>query len=249
MEYADVHFHLLPGVDDGPEDMAESVRLARAAVADGTSTVVATPHVRTDFVTEPLELSERVREVREALTRARVPLAVRCGGELGHDLVGTLSQAQLEAIAQGPPGNRWLLVEAPFEGLRADFHAAAAELRERGFAVVIAHPERTAFAVTDGVRALRHELAAGSTAQVNAMSLTGDHGAESRAAGHEYVAKGLASIVASDAHGEARPPWLGTAWAALIDAGIPPRVAWSVVREEPSRLLRAGLGARVRLAA
>ena len=36
MNYADVHFHLLPGVDDGPEDMAESVELARAAVADGT---------------------------------------------------------------------------------------------------------------------------------------------------------------------------------------------------------------------
>ena len=70
MNYADVHFHLLPGVDDGPEDMAESVELARAAVADGTTTVVATPHVRTDFVTEPLELPERVREVREALARA-----------------------------------------------------------------------------------------------------------------------------------------------------------------------------------
>jgi protein-tyrosine phosphatase len=249
MNYADVHFHLLPGVDDGPEDIAQSVELARAAVADGTTTVVATPHIRTDFVTEPLELPERVREVREALARAQVPLEVRCGGELGHDMVQILSRPQLDAIAQGPPGNRWLLVETPFEGIREDFHAATAELRERGFAVVIAHPERAAFAATEGLLALRHELAAGSSAQVNAMSLTGDHGAEARAAGHRYVEQGLVSIVASDAHGEARPPSLGAAWAALIDAGLPPRMAWSVVREEPTRLLRAGAGSRIRLAA
>ena len=133
MSHADIHFHLLHGVDDGPETLADSVALARAAVADGTRTVVCTPHVRTDFVTEPLDVVELVRELREALAHAGVPLELRCGGELGHDLAGTLSQPQLEAIAQGPAGNRWLLVEAPFDGLTGDFRAATAELRERGF--------------------------------------------------------------------------------------------------------------------
>ena len=49
MAYADLHFHLLPGVDDGPGDMDASLELARRAVADGIGTVVATPHVRADF--------------------------------------------------------------------------------------------------------------------------------------------------------------------------------------------------------
>ena len=40
MPYADLHFHLLPGVDDGPADMDASLELARAAVAEGTGTVV-----------------------------------------------------------------------------------------------------------------------------------------------------------------------------------------------------------------
>ena len=139
---------------DGPETLADSVALARAAVADGTRTVVCTPHVRTDFVTEPLDVVELVRELREALAHAGVPLELRCGGELGHDLAGTLSQPQLEAIAQGPAGNRWLLVEAPFDGLTGDFRAATAELRDRGFGVVIAHPERVAFAESEGLEAL-----------------------------------------------------------------------------------------------
>ena len=249
MTYADIHFHLLPGVDDGPETLADSVELARAAVADGTRTVVCTPHVRPDFVTDPLELAERVRELRDALTRAAVPLELRCGGELGHDLAGTLSQPQLEAIAQGPAGNRWLLVEAPFEGLTAEFQAATAELRERGFGVVVAHPERVAFADTDGLAALRHELEQGSVAQLNAQSLLGEHGADAERAARAYVAQGLAGLVASDAHGTLRPPSLGAACSALLDAGVSPGKAWSLTRAEPGRLLAEGLRVSLALAA
>ena len=77
----DLHFHLLPGIDDGPSAMEESVRLARAAVRDGTGAVVATPHVRSDFVTNVYELDERLWEVRAVLAAEGVPLAVHPGGE------------------------------------------------------------------------------------------------------------------------------------------------------------------------
>ena len=69
MSYADIHFHILPGVDDGPSSMDESVALAAAAVADGTRVVVATPHVRTGFLTDVSELPDRVRELEERLAR------------------------------------------------------------------------------------------------------------------------------------------------------------------------------------
>src|SRR3954467_9560020 len=91
MSYADIHFHLLPGVDDGPSTMDESVALAAAAVADGASTVVATPHVRTGFLTDVSDLPDRVRELSDRLAHERIGLAVRRGAELGHDMVGRLS--------------------------------------------------------------------------------------------------------------------------------------------------------------
>ena len=249
MAYADIHFHLLPGVDDGPETMVDSNALARAAVADGTRTVVCTPHVRTDFVTDTLELAERVRELRGELARADVPLELRCGGELGHDLAGNLTQPQLEAVAQGPAGNRWLLVEAPFEGLTGEFHAVTEELRDRGFGVVIAHPERVACADTEGLTGIRLELDRGSVAQLNAQSLLGEHGADAKRAARAYVAQGLAGLVASDAHGPLRPPSLGAACSALLDAGVAARVAWCLTRDQPGRLLAAGLPAPLALAA
>src|SRR5688500_18369444 len=80
---AELHFHLLPAVDDGPADLDEAVELARLTVADGTSLVTVTPHVR-DLLAEGIvdEVPERVREVDAALRRAGVPLEVRTGAEL-----------------------------------------------------------------------------------------------------------------------------------------------------------------------
>ena len=102
-----------------------------------------------------------------------------------------------------------------------DFHAATGELRDRGFGVVIAHPERSADAALDGSAGLRRELAAGSLAQVNAQSITGAHGADARRAALELIAEGLVSVVASDAHGPTRPPLLSEVRSAWPEAWMP----------------------------
>jgi protein-tyrosine phosphatase len=246
----DLHFHLLPGVDDGPAGFYDSIELAREAVAQGTDTVVTTPHVRGDYVTDVWELRARVIELRARLAEAGVPLAVVRGGELGHDMVGRLGQDELESIAQGPPGARWLLLEAPWAPYGESFHAAATELRDRGFGVVIAHPERSADAELDGAAGLRRELAAGARAQVNAMSLTGGHGEAAQAAAFALVDDDLVALVASDAHGPTRPPHLLAAEHALVAYGVEPREARRLTQGEPLELLGRGLpGARTPLAA
>jgi protein-tyrosine phosphatase len=237
----DLHFHLLPGLDDGPATLGESLDLVRAAHEDGTATIVATPHVRGDFVTDVLALPERVRELQAALDAERIPVGVRCGGELGHDMVGRLSQQELEAIAQGPPGARWLLVEAPFESIGEEFHAATTELRGRGFGVVIAHPERSADASHDASTGLRRELREGSLAQLNALSLSGGHGAEAERAAFRLVDEGMAAIVGSDAHGPTRPPALVKALRSLLGAGVDAAVARSLTASGPRRLLGRGI--------
>ena len=138
----EIHFHILPGIDDGPPALEDSLDLAERARCDGTATIVATPHVRTDFHTRVDDLPERVGELQAHLDREGIPISLRVGAELGHDMVGRLDQRELESIAHGPPGARWLLVESPFDGLGDEFAAATEELRDRGFSTVIAHPER-----------------------------------------------------------------------------------------------------------
>lgn len=240
----DLHFHMLPGVDDGPATIDESVELARAAAADGTRAVVATPHVRGDFHTEVDDLPERVAEVGWRIAAEGIPVRVLCGAELGQDMVGRLGDAQLGTVAVGPPSGRWLLLESPFGKVDATFHATADELRGRGFGVVLAHPERSAGLLADAGAALRLELERGTVLQVNASSLTGEHGQVAQRAARILVGSGLAGAVASDAHSAARGPALERGLRAAMEVGIPEPVARRATDLLPSRLLTHGLRRR-----
>lgn len=239
----ELHFHLLPGIDDGPSSIPESVDLAAAAVAEGTSLVIATPHVHPAHVTDPGVIGERVRELSRRLAAEHVELEVHAGGELSHLMVGRLSQAELDLIAQGPAGRRWVLLETPFAGAHQDFVEAADELRHRGFALVIAHPER-AHPTPEGAATIQRELALGSVLQLTAASLTGEYGSEARAAALEFLGYCAPAVIASDAHGRraGRMPALSTAIAELRRVGHPD--PGRHVEANPRALLAHGLPAR-----
>jgi protein-tyrosine phosphatase len=240
MGFAELHFHLLPGVDDGPSTVQESLALATAAVADGTELVVATPHIRSGQVHEPLELPERVAALREQLRHEGIALRVDVGGELDHALVASLSDTQLDVIAHGPAGARWLLLESPLAGRTAAFTDAADELRARGFKIVLAHPERSR-PIPGSLESLRHELAAGTVPQINAWSIAGRYGDAVRTRAAALLAADPSAPIASDAHSAQRMPSLQLGLQALRDAGEPDPVAR--VGTNPWRLLRHGLPA------
>lgn len=233
----ELHFHLLPGVDDGPADDAESIDLARLAVEDGTGRVVVTPHVRLADLDALAELTGRLQEVLRA---AGVELELRPGGELAPDDVASLDEAQLERLAHGPADGRWVLLEAPlFSGTRP-LESAAEELRERGFGVLIGHPERSPV-TPDSV--IRGQVAHGSVLQLNASSLTGSHGGEARRKGIAWARSGLPFVLASDAHSAARPPQMTPAAASLIACGIDESTVRAAVDLLPEVMLSGGLAA------
>jgi len=248
MNRNDLHIHVLPGVDDGPADLGEALALAADAVADGTTLAVATPHIRPGYVTDVTALPDRVAEFQLELARERIPLQLRVGGELAHGMVDRLSQYELELIAQGPPGARWILLEAPFPGFGPAFHDAADELRERGFGVVIGHPERSA-RLGEDLASLRHEVLYGSVLQVNVWTLAGRHGEEARNIALRLVREGLASVVASDAHADWRRPLISRAVSDLLHAGVDQMAVRALTATGPRRLLEAGLRGRRRVTA
>ena len=244
----DIHFHLLPGVDDGPVTMEDSLELARLAVSDGTRTVVATPHIRREYLATPSEVPDRAAELQDRLRRERLPLAVIPGGELDAEMVAQMDQRDFEAIAVGPPGARWILLEAPFDGM-AGLVDAAAHIRARGFGVVLAHPERAAGVLAGGCRILRDELAAGCLAQVSVSSLTGAHGHEAQVSGWALIDQGLAHVLASDAHSPRRAPCLEAGIDRLLAGGTTFALARRLVDLNPRELVAAGMPRRLPVAA
>lgn len=242
MRFAELHFHLLPGVDDGPASLHESVELARLAVIDGTGTIVATPHVSSVCPTDVRSLPERVREVEARLHEKRVPIEVRCGGELAPEMVARLSHDELEMIALGPPGRRWLLLEAPLAGFDIAFAEAAAELRVRGFGIVVAHPERSLGSPEAAWVTLDRELRAGCALQLNAWSLAGLNGERSRSNALRLLHAAPLVAVASDAHGPERAPAMRLALSALRAIGEADAAGF--VAAVPYALLERGLPPR-----
>lgn len=233
----DLHCHVLPGVDDGPRTLEESLDYAMTAWREGTERIVATPHVEQ---VEVLDLPDRVRALREALAAAGIGLALECGGELKPHSIGALSQEELETIAHGPPGRRWILLEVPFRGLGEDLLAGAEELRARGFGVLLAHPER-ASSFRASVPLLHDQVERGAAVQLNVGPLSGEEAPEREDAARRLLRAGLATALATDAHPPARPYMLRQGRELAEAAGAGGGEAMRLVDDAPRALLAQGL--------
>lgn len=231
----ELHFHLLPAVDDGPRDDDAALALARAAVEDGTERVIVTPHV---CMIDLGELDARVSRLQALLLRHGIALEILPGGELAPDDVVECSDAELELIAHGPAGRRWVLLEAPLGFSRPDLRSAAVELAERGFQIVIGHPERSP--QLDPAR-LPELMATGAVPQINASSLTGRHGNRAERSALALAHSGLPFVLASDAHSVSRPPMMQAGAFALERAGLDSATVRFAVEAGPALLLDYGL--------
>jgi protein-tyrosine phosphatase len=194
----DLHTHILPGLDDGAQTLGESIAMARAAVAEGIRLAAATPHVRGDYPTPAAEMERLVREVGDALTAEGIDLKVLPGGEIALDRLALLDGEELSRFGLG--GNRsCLLLEFPYYGWPLELEARVFELRTKGFLVVLAHPERNSDVQAAPAR-LRRLVEHGAIVQLTSASVDGRLGAGSRRTAFELLDRGLAHLIASDAH-------------------------------------------------
>lgn len=243
MPYVDLHCHLLPGLDDGAATVEQAVDHARRLHAAGVRDVVCTPHVkRAEFPGVALdELDAHVARAQRAIDAAGLAVRLHRGGELAHPDALALTPAELDRLAVGPVGRRWLLLECPFEGFDDGFAAAAARLRRLGYGLLLAHPERSADLRDGGLERLRPLLADGALLQVNVCSLLGVHGPAAQDAAVALVRQGLAFCLASDGHPGTREQTLPLGFELLRRAGVPHLQALRLTRLNPRLLLRDGV--------
>jgi protein-tyrosine phosphatase len=249
MSYVDLHCHLLPGLDDGAPSLEHTIAHARRLEAAGVTDVACTPHIkRRDFPgIEIARLAELRAQVQREIDDRGIGVRLHPGGELGHDEALVLDPEDLALIAQGPRHAPWLLLECPFEGIEADFTAAAERLWGLGYDLLLAHPERAA--VLPGAERRLHELIdRGALVQVNATSLLGRHGAAARAGAERLLGDGMVWCLASDGHPGTRDDLLDRGYDALLAGGVHERVAAVLTGDNPRALLLGG-APRLELAA
>jgi protein-tyrosine phosphatase len=206
----DLHCHILPGIDDGAADLAQSLAMARACVDDGVSVVACTPHIL------PAVYDNRGPAIREATAKLQlvlqehhIPLRLVTGADnhIVPDFVDGLRSGRLLSLAD----SRYVLVEPPH-------HVAPVRLEDLFFGLIVAgyvpiltHPERLSWieAQYAMIIRLRH---AGVWMQVTAGSLLGGFGRRARYWAERMLDEGHVHLLASDAHDtDRRPPNLRAA--------------------------------------
>ena len=200
----DLHCHVLPGIDDGPATVEESLDLARVANKAGITTVVATPHVSWRYVNGPEVIRDGVDALRRAIRAARIELDVRRGAEIELARLNDLSDDDLCALRLGD--GPWLLIESPLTWGIIDLESTLDAVSRRGHWIVLAHPERSPFFLRNP-RRLRALVARGILCSITASSLVGAFGPEVQGFAFALARERLVHNVSSDAHDAVyRPP-------------------------------------------
>jgi protein-tyrosine phosphatase len=214
-----VHCHILPAVDDGPQDLSESLGLARLLVEEGVTDVVATPHQlgRWDGTNRSADVRRAVGELQQQVHQAGIPLTLHAGGEVRLDerIPMLLKADQVMTLADH---GRWLLLELPPAAAIAP-KAVVTFLAQAGVGIILAHAERYD-SLSGDPNAAQQWLESGAVLQVNAGSLLGGSGERAERAAWAWVERGWVSLLASDAHStNTRRPRLAEALDAVVRRG------------------------------
>ena len=197
--FVDIHCHLLPGIDDGAGDWEESLAMARLAVADGISTVVATPHQLGSYEgNRASTIRASCRQLQELLDEHRIPLRVFPGADvrIEPDLIQKIRSG--EVLTLGDHG-RYVLLELPHE-LYFPLDRLLGQFEAAELVGILSHPERNQ-GILGQPRVLHSLVEAGCLLQVTAGSLVGAFGPQVKTFAEWLVSQGLVHFVATDAHG------------------------------------------------
>ncbi|HET6613158.1 MAG TPA: CpsB/CapC family capsule biosynthesis tyrosine phosphatase [Kofleriaceae bacterium] len=198
MGFADLHSHILPGIDDGAQDLTTTVTMVRGLVALGFDTITATPHQKAgQFFPSRPQIDSAYAAARTAIADAGITVTVPLAAENMWDSVfhDRVADDTIPGYGDGPA----FLFELPIGDLPVGLTKTLFRLRARGLLPVLAHPERypPLLAHPD----LAESLAQSCPLVVDLGAVAGYHGRREGKLARKLLSDGIAHAVASDAHG------------------------------------------------
>ncbi len=214
-DFIDIHCHILPGLDDGAKDMAESLEIARCYERTGIKKVIATPHFLpgTAWAAEKETVKKSVQELQASLDRNNIALKVLPGMEIAFHKRLEERMRSNSFLPLGASG--YYLIEPSFHGEQDTLLETLKSMLKMGKKLILAHPERID-RLHNRLDALASLVKQGLLIQVNAGSLLGCFGPESQDVAHRLHQKHCLHFIASDAHDlRGRAPINAEQWSKL----------------------------------
>ena len=234
----DIHCHILPGFDDGADNIEESLRMARIAAGGGTKAMIVTPHSNIpnsyqNFLDK--FYVDTFKELKSKIKENNIPINIYPGHEIfaTDDLIEPIKRKRLLTLCNSD----YPLVEFAFRARSESVYEKLQRLVAEGLTPIVAHPERYAFVAEDRSAALRLKKI-GCLLQVNKGSLKNKFGQNAYAISQSIIRHGVADFVASDAHSPyMRTPYLADAYEIVCEMHSS-SYADLILKENPQKVLK-----------
>lgn len=195
----DLHCHILPGIDDGAKNIEDSLDMARKAVSEGITHILATPHYKNGhWDNEKKDILILVDELQQELDARDIPLTIFPGQEvrINGELFEELGEDKIQFIDES---NQYVLIEFPTPAIPAYTESLFFELQKMSITPIIVHPERNREVLKDP-NVLLPFIEKGVLAQLTAASYTGGFGKSIQKLSKQLIEANLVHFIASDAH-------------------------------------------------
>jgi len=193
-----MHSHLLPGIDDGAQDISTSVQLIKGMKEAGYSKLITTPHIMWDMYqnTRDIILST-LDEMRDVLKEQEVDIELHAAAEYFLDdyVMGLLKKKEPLLTF----GDKMVLSEFSMASPPIDLKEILFEMQMQDYQPVIAHPER--YIYLEHNKEFYDELKdAGYLFQLNILSFAGVYGRSVSDLAHHLLKKGYYDFIGTDLH-------------------------------------------------
>lgn len=211
----DIHTHVLPRIDDGPEKLEDSIDLIKTLVDSGVTDIVSTSHYYSESISFDSFIGRRARrldEVRQAIKEHNIPVNIISGAEVNISKL-LLNLDSLKDLCF--ENTNRILLEIPHNETNLE---KALDLIEKiisyyNVVPIVAHVERYSF-FSKKIKNLNYLKEMGCTLQVDAHCLFERFGQKRFVL--KAIDEGLVDVVASDCHDtNTRPPNLADAYAVI----------------------------------
>ena len=195
----DIHAHILPGIDDGADAIADSVEIIRELVGQGVTDIVATPH----YMVETIYSSPRTKnlvllsKLRQALKYEDVKVNLYLGNEIY--ITDRIAELIWDGKISTMAGGNYILVELPMSGEYSGYEDIFLELMNAGYKVVLAHPERYN-SVQDDYNVLKELNEMGVLFQCNIGSILGQYDKKAKKTIQKMASEKLIFAFGTDIH-------------------------------------------------
>ncbi|MGA1840014.1 MAG: tyrosine-protein phosphatase [bacterium] len=195
----DLHCHILPGMDDGAENIKESVTMCHIAYKDGIRTIVATPHTMNGiFINERDYILEEVKKLQDVLISKKIDILIIPGADvhINYNLLELIRDGKAMTINNN---GKYILLEFPHHHVPPNISEFVFKLKHNKIIPVFTHPERN-IAIQKDLNIIFRLVELGALAQITANSLIGEFGPGASKCAVEMLQNNLVHIIASDAH-------------------------------------------------